>query len=243
MKGILRNLAILIIIILVIGIAAFYYYIQNPLQANAETRDNILKNTSLEITENDAFFKIKRKGINTDKGVIFYPGGKVEPDAYLQNLSFIALTSNSTVYIVKMPFNLAVFSINAADSIIDNDADIKSWYVGGHSLGGVMACEYASANTKKVAGLFLMSAYCNKSIMDAGFKVLSISGENDGLLPKSEVEKFSPRLPTNKTITFVQGMTHAQFGDYGLQPGDGKAIITNDEADIQITTAMIGWLN
>lgn len=243
MKSILRNIVILIVIALIVCIAGFYLYTQNPSKADTDIRDSVLKNTSLEITENDAYFKIKRKGIDSDKGVIFYPGGKVEPDAYLQNLSFIALTTNSSVYIAKMPFNLAIFGINAAETIINNEKEIEVWFLGGHSMGGAMACEYAASNPSKIVGLFLMGSYCNRSISEVGFKVLSISGENDGLLPKAEVEQYSPNLPSNKTITFIQGMTHAQFGDYGLQSGDGKATITNDEADIQIVTTMIGWLN
>ena len=54
---------------------------------------------------------------------------------------------------MKMPFNLAVFDINAADYAYSNFPNIKKWYIGGHSLGGAMASAYAKNNESKLNGL------------------------------------------------------------------------------------------
>ena len=48
--------------------------------------------------------------------------------------------------LVKMPLNLAVFDINAADGIQTKFSYIDNWYIGGHSLGGAMAASYLSNN-------------------------------------------------------------------------------------------------
>ena len=41
--------------------------------------------------------------------------------------------------LVKMPCNLAVLDMNAADSIPERFSEVTDWYIGGHSLGGAMA--------------------------------------------------------------------------------------------------------
>ena len=57
-----------------------------------------------------------------------------------------------------MNFNLAILSPNRADSIINNYKDIDTWVIGGHSLGGVMASNYALKNDK-IKGLVLLASY------------------------------------------------------------------------------------
>ena len=78
------------------------------------------------------------KSENATKGLIFYPGGKVEYTAYLPLMESLAQKGILCV-LVKMPFNLAVFDVNAADGIREMFPEITDWYIGGHSLGGSMA--------------------------------------------------------------------------------------------------------
>ena len=78
---------------------------------------------------------------NATVGFIFYPGGKVEANAYQPLLAELAREGVLCV-LVEMPFNLAVFDINAADGIQEQYPEIEDWYIGGHSLGGSMAASY-----------------------------------------------------------------------------------------------------
>lgn len=71
-------------------------------------------------------------------GLIFYPGGKVENTAYAPLLHDLAEDGILCV-LVKMPCNLAVLDMNAADSIPERFSEVTDWYIGGHSLGGAMA--------------------------------------------------------------------------------------------------------
>ncbi len=50
-------------------------------------------------------------------GIIFYPGAKIQPEAYSVIASKLA-TNGYTTIIVKMPFNLAIFGENKADDVI-----------------------------------------------------------------------------------------------------------------------------
>ena len=70
-------------------------------------------------------------------GLIFYPGGKVDEQAYAPLLSALA-QNGVTCVLVKMPFHLAVLDINAANGATALAPGVQSWYIGGHSLGGAM---------------------------------------------------------------------------------------------------------
>ena len=76
----------------------------------------------------------------SDIGLIFYPGGKVETEAYAPLLDQLA-EQGITCVLVEMPLHLAVFDINAADDIYEQFPEITSWYLCGHSLGGAMASQ------------------------------------------------------------------------------------------------------
>lgn len=50
--------------------------------------------------------------------------------------------------------NLAVLNSDKAEKVINNYPEIDKWVIGGHSLGGVMACKYAPENDKGNHGHF-----------------------------------------------------------------------------------------
>lgn len=68
-------------------------------------------------------------------GMIFYPGGKVQCEAYAPLMLACAQRGIFCV-LVRMPGNLAVLHPDAADGIPEKYPQIESWYIGGHSLGG-----------------------------------------------------------------------------------------------------------
>lgn len=88
--------------------------------------------------------------------MIFYPGAKVEAEAYLPLLDKIRDDTHITCILVDMPFHLAIFDTNAAKDIISEFPDIQNWYMAGHSMGGAMASQFASKNEKEIKGLILM---------------------------------------------------------------------------------------
>lgn len=148
-------------------------------------------------------------------GLVFYPGAKVEAKAYIPLLIDLA-DHGVTSVLVEMPFNLAVFNINAANHAIGLVDGIDSWYLAGHSLGGAMASSYMKKNSSKFDGLVLLAAY---PINDAPIPTIQIYGSNDGVLDQTKIVK--------DVLTYViKGENHAYFGNYGEQKGDGDALIT-----------------
>jgi len=161
-------------------------------------------------------------------GLIFYPGGKVEYTAYAPLMAKLAERGVLCV-LVKMPFNLAIFNINAADGIREEYPQITEWYIGGHSLGGAMAAVYASNHLANVKGLLLLGAYSTADLTDSGLNVISLYGSEDKVLNLEKYEQSRSNLPADFAELVIEGGCHSFFGDYGMQKGDGEPTITREE--------------
>lgn len=165
---------------------------------------------------------------DSDTAFIFYPGGKVEHTAYIPLMQ--ALSEQGILcFLVPMPYRLAIFDINAADSIIELFPDISNWYIGGHSLGGSMAAQYAFNNAQKISGLILLASYTTVDISNTELKVLSIYGTEDRVLSSDKYNKYSENLPASMKEIIIEGGCHSYFGMYGIQKGDGQPSLSNEE--------------
>jgi hypothetical protein len=162
-------------------------------------------------------------------GLIFYPGGLVDPKAYaplMQRLS----DGGVRAVIVPMPLDLAVFSVSRANDVIAAYPDIDTWVIGGHSLGGAMAAEYVKTKPRAAGGLVFLAAYPADStdLSSIPAKVVSIYGTEDGVAG-DVFEESLRRLPDSTELIVIEGGNHSQFGDYGPQKGDGIATVSRDE--------------
>ena len=171
------------------------------------------------------------------KGLIFYPGGKVEYTAYVPLMQACAEKGILCV-LVEMPFNLAVFDINAADGIQKEYPEIEDWYIGGHSLGGSMAASYLKKHTDEFEGLILLGSYSTADLSDTGLEVLSIYGSEDQVLNREKYNDNMGNLPKDFKEIVIEGGCHAYFGMYGAQDGDGTPTIANEE-QIRLTVENI----
>ena len=168
-------------------------------------------------------------GVDEPAGLIFYPGGKVEYTAYAPLMEQLAEKGVLCV-LVKMPANLAVLDMGAAEAHLDEFPDIENWYVGGHSLGGSMAASYAAEHADELEGLLLLAAYSTADLTGSGLDVLSIYGSEDGVLNMEKYNEYRPNLPEETTTeVIIEGGNHAGFGDYGPQDGDGEASLSGEE--------------
>jgi dienelactone hydrolase len=139
------------------------------------------------------------------------------------------------VSIVKMPLSLAVFGINKADGVITAYPDIRYWVIGGHSLGGSMAASYAKKQSDKVQGLAFWASYpaTSDDLSSTSLKGLSTHGSNDQVLNMDNFNATKALLPPGTIMQVIQGGNHAQFGNYGLQSGDGTATISAADQQAQ----------
>ena len=131
--------------------------------------------------------------------------------------------------LVEMPFNLAVFDINAADGIQEQYPGIEDWYIGGHSLGGSMAASYVADHVDEYEGLILLGSYSTADLSDTDLDVLSIYGSEDKVLNREKYDENKSNLPDDFCEVVIEGGCHAYFGMYGAQDGDGTPTVSNSE--------------
>ncbi len=77
----------------------------------------------------------------TQDGLVFQPGAKVDPRAYLPLLTRVAQEGHLVV-IVKQPLGIGFLAGDAPRGIIAAHPEVTRWTVAGHSLGGVVASSY-----------------------------------------------------------------------------------------------------
>ncbi|MBN2618951.1 MAG: alpha/beta hydrolase [Spirochaetales bacterium] len=198
----------------------------------------------ISVTRTKSGYMINPLCYDMKTGFIFYPGGLVEAEAYIPQMSKIALESNIAVFIVKMPLNLAVFNQNGAKKVLKEFDYINDWYIGGHSLGGVMATSYLQKNPSVFSGLILMASYPTEkmSISNLNIKVLSIKGSDDGLVLNSDIDSSKYLLPKDTIYITIPGGNHAKFGSYGEQKGDNPGTISEFEQHQQVSIAVKQFL-
>lgn len=233
MKKMSKKLKIFLISLLCFVIicgAAFGIYVSDYYRANdAALAATFSDDTVTVIQKSDDYMVFTPE--NPKCGLVFYPGGKVEYTAYAPLMKALAEEGFFCV-LVKMPFNLAVFDVNAADDVLEEYTNIKEWYIGGHSLGGAMAASYASKNTDKLKGLILLGSYSTVDLNDSGLTVFDIQASEDEIVfdDMEELKKYKGNLSPNDTYSYgIDGGCHAYFGSYGEQKGDGKPTITPEE--------------
>lgn len=171
-------------------------------------------------------------------GLVFYPGGLVDPAAYAPLMKRLA-DGGVLAVIVPMPLDLAVFGINRADDVIAAYPDIETWIIGGHSLGGAMAAQYLDKSPGVIDGLVLLASYPARStdLSALSVKAVLIYGTEDGVAG-DVFEESLQRLPAGTRLEVIEGGNHAQFGDYGPQKGDGIATVSREEQQ-QLTAAAV----
>lgn len=172
-------------------------------------------------------------------GLVFVPGAKVDPWAYLATFREV-VAAGTTVVITKPTLNLAVLDRAPLDAFTALAPEVGTWAVGGHSLGGVRACVLAADDD--VAGLLLLGSYCLEDLSDTDLDMLSLAGSEDGLSTPGDVAARSGTLPTDAELVELPGVAHAQFGAYGEQPGDGTPTVSDDEARALIAARVHDWV-
>ena len=229
----MKKLRILLLIICIL-ICSFTFYVNDYYHANEDTLSYIQ-----EYDENKNLIFLPQQ--DSHIGLIYYPGGKVEYEAYAAYMDKLS-NKGITCILIKMPFNLAILDVNAANGIIEQYPDIEQWYIGGHSLGGVVASMYIKDHLEQYSGLILNGAYANEDLSKSKLSILSIYGSEDGVLNLDKYEKNIVNLPNDFTEVIIEGGNHSGFANYGKQDGDNEALISSDTQQEQATEIIYEWM-
>ncbi|MFS0793183.1 alpha/beta hydrolase [Microbacterium sp. 1P10AE] len=183
-------------------------------------------NPGLTITEDGAGIVLSPAAGDTGRGLVFLPGAKVDALGYVATFADTVVDDGVTVVITRPWLNLAFFDPRPLSTFTDLAPDVRAWAVGGHSLGGVRACQLAG----DADALVLFASYCANDLSASGLPVLSLSGSEDGLSTPQKIADAALQLPADAAFVEIPGASHASFGAYGPQPGDGTP--TADPADV-----------
>ncbi|MFC7068543.1 alpha/beta fold hydrolase [Halobaculum lipolyticum] len=236
-----ERLAVWLLVAALVVTAPVGFYLATPATATPGTVDAVRADERIEVSRSDGVYALEPADGDPVAGLVFYPGGHVTADAYLATLAPLAARADVAVYVVEMPLQFAVLDPDAADRVIDAHLGIERWFVGGHSLGGAMACRYASTAPDRLEGLVLFAAYCEAD-RSPEVATLSVVGSADGVLDRDTYRERLAVLPPDATLVGIEGMNHSQFGAYGGQPGDDPARIGDAEARERLADAVVGWV-
>ena len=196
-KPIIISCAIIIPLVVVVA-AAIYLLDYYPADTDAISAFAPMQDTEYYVDDDgNVVFEPEDPTV----GIIFYPGGKVEHEAYKPLMALLAQRGILSV-IVDMPFNLAVFNVDAADDVKAQHPNVNRWYIGGHSLGGAMASSYLGDRHGEFEGLILLGAYSTADLSRTDLDVLSVYGSEDGVLDREAYEENRSNLPRTRFSRF-----------------------------------------
>jgi len=236
-RAVVWSLAVLVVLATVgVGWAA------HPHQPRPGSVDAATADANVTVEERRSSYVISNDtGDPASVGLVFYPGGHVDPEAYIPVLAPYVAETGVRVYVPKMPLTLSVLDPDRAGVFRTQAPEIRTWYVGGHSLGGSMACQYAGNNPDRVDGVVLMGSYCEQSINGTELPALQVLGSRDGVVTGAETTATDANLPANATVVTIEGANHTQFGSYTGQNGDMSANISYEVAHERIQRVLWAW--
>lgn len=227
-KKSIKIVSIIVMMTIVLSIVGFFIFVSYDYKAENSAREMFESDKDITVVDNLIIVQATEP---SDTGIIFYPGAKVEAISYLPILEKLKENGITSV-LVDMPFKMAIFNSNAANDVFKLVPKVENWYIGGHSMGGAMASNYASKNQDKVEGLILLGAYVYGEYppQDA----LTVYGTFNSNLEKN--------IDYDENIIIIDGGNHAQFGNYGQQKGDPQATISTEEQQRIAVEAILDFI-
>lgn len=218
----------IVVLLLALCAGAFFWYVSDYYRAEDVALDVLAQDSGLSVQDN---LTVLSPSVPSDTAIIFYPGAKVDAEAYLPLLEQIKQTG-VTCILVHMPFRMAIFDANAAEDVMEQFPEIQHWYMAGHSMGGAMASQFASGHQDEIGGLILLGAYIYGDYPDE--KTLTVYGSLN--------QSVEDHIDYTENIVEIEGGNHAQFGNYGPQKGDLPATISAAEQQAQTVDAISDFM-
>lgn len=240
-RQVLRTLGVLLALAWIAGLAWL-----RPFPAGATAMAAMTSDAKVSVAETATQITLTPETSRSTVGVFFQPGARVDARAYAAHLRPLA-EAGHLVVIAKQPLGIAFLATGAFESAMESRGEIQRWVIAGHSLGGTVAAMEAAdlhaSQPGELGGLVLWGSYPASPIDDlTPGAALSISGSQDGLSTPADIDASRADLPADTAFEVIEGGSHAQFGDYGAQPGDGTPTISADQARAEISAATLAFV-
>jgi hypothetical protein len=225
MKKVLKIVVLVLAGAVLIGIIGFIAWGMTPLGPADEALAAMEPGGDVTVQDYGDFIVFTPVANKPVTALIIYPGGHVDYRSYAPIARQIA-SRGYQVSIVRMPLSLPLCGVNKVEE------------------GGSMAASYAKNHPGEVQGLFFWASYPPGSddLSTTDLKGLSTYGSNDMVLNPGTLNSTLVLLPPGTIRQVIEGGNHAQFGNYGPQPGDGVATISADDQQSQATDLTVRLL-
>lgn len=226
-RRLLRAAGLLAAVVILLA-GAFFWYVSDYYRAEDVALAVMNDGSGLTVEDN---LTVLAPSVPGDTAVIFYPGAKVEAEAYLPLLDKLR-QNGLTCILVDMPFHMAILDADAAGDVMARFPQYSHWYIAGHSMGGAMASQFAAGHPAEIDGLILLGAYIYGDYPPAD--TLTVYGSLN--------QSVEDKLDYTENVVEIQGGNHAQFGNYGPQKGDAPATISAEEQQAQTVEAILQFI-
>lgn len=217
-----KKIALIAIIVILVGSFGFLYskgWIHKTFEAGGTATSMLQEAKSQEPL---AYIPDDPKA-----GIIFYPGGLVDHLAYAPLLAELEDRGIAAI-MLKTKTGLPMFESGIAEGVKDEYPEVQTWYIAGHSMGGIAAASFLAEHPEDFCGLILLASYSTKDISDLATKALLIYGTEDGEMNREMYEENKVLLP-NYEEYIIKGGCHSYFADYGLQGEETKPSISPEK--------------
>ena len=235
-----RRVLIALAVVLVVAFGAGAWYVNDYYHADDVAMEVVADKSGaadgVEVRQLEGN-KIAFVPTQTRAGLVFYPGAKVQPEAYAPLMEHCARRGILCV-LLKPTFNLAILDMDAAAGVREQFPEVGTWTIAGHSMGGVAAADYLHRHEGDFDGIAFLASYPAADLTGFGGKAVSLAGTEDHVLKREGYEAARAKLPASSTEQAIDGGNHAYYGNYGEQAGDGTARISRESQQEQTADAI-----
>lgn len=200
------------------------------------------------VSDSGEVMRFSPRGASTSSGLIFLPGGGIDPKAYVPLVRAVA-DAGYPVALVRLPWRTAPSASSQArvwdriNSVVSHAPD-RRWILSGHSRGAALSARFAGEYPGALAGLVLIGTTHPKRASLAAFPgpVTKIYGTHDCVADSAAVFANADLLPKHTRWVRLEGANHWQFGWYGAQLGDCGATISRQEQQARTLDVLLAAL-
>jgi len=212
--------------------------------------DTLRSSPTISVVDNSATLGFLPTSPAGTKAIVFICGGGVSAHAYAPLLRPLA-DAGYSVFVVKLPYRFAPLeshkqaAIDRVRSTMAANQQVSHWVISGHSLGGYLACRAALSDPKAFSAMVLIGTTHPRQddLSSLPIRVTKVYASNDGVAPPNRTLANKGLLPATTKWVEIKGGNHSQFGHYGHQLFDGKAIISREAQQAATRSALLEALS